>query len=78
MASSLLDLTLALLRESPLPRDDIARGAAVGPEWLKKLLGGHIPDPSVRRIQRLHDYLTSPAAQRAQQVAQAECQQQGG
>lgn len=78
MVNSLLDQTLVLLRESPLEREDIARGANVGLEWLKKLLGGHIADPSVRRIQRLYDYLTSPAAQIAQQAAQIECQQQGG
>lgn len=63
MITPLLDRTLQLLSDSgSLNREEIARGAAVGVEWLKKLQGGSIADPSVRRIQRLHDYLLAKKA----------------
>lgn len=70
MEASLLDQTFALLDQCPLPRQEIARGADVGPEWLKKLAAREIADPSVRRIQKLHDFLASVAipAQTAPQV----------
>lgn len=69
MEHSLLDQTLVLLRQSELPREEIARGANVGLDWLKKLLGGHIDDPSVRRIQRLYDFLKEVSPSDQQQGA---------
>lgn len=62
-ALPLLDRTLELLNASPLPPPEIAKGAAVGIEWLKKVKD--IEDPSVRRIQRLHDYLSTGIPQKA-------------
>lgn len=56
----LLDRTYELLdgldwTERTIP--EVAQGANVGAEWLKKLRARTIEDPSVRRIQRLHDFL---------------------
>lgn len=62
MKHHLLDRTMVLLKECPLPLPEIARGADVGFEWLKKLKAGEIPEPGVNRIQRLHDFLVLQAA----------------
>lgn len=62
----LLDKTLFML---PLVRAhqtsrEISEGADVGFEWLKKFEGGHISEPSVVRIQKLHDYLEQSLTRR--------------
>lgn len=57
MPTSLLKQTYALLRETELSREQIACGADVGIEWLKKFQAEQIDDPSVNRVQRLHDFL---------------------
>lgn len=57
----LLTKTLELLKNCELPLADIAKESNLGFEWLRKLKGGTIPDPSVRRIQRLHDFLIKRA-----------------
>jgi transcriptional regulator with XRE-family HTH domain len=56
---NLLDKTkfmLPLVRAHRSPRE-VADGAGVGFEWLKKFEAGDIEHPSVVRIQNLHDYL---------------------
>ena len=56
---NLLDKTkfmLPLVRARQSARE-VADGAGVGFEWFKKFEGGHIKEPSVTRIQSLHDYL---------------------
>ena len=53
----LLTKTLELLENCDLPLARIAKESNLGLEWLKKLKGGSIPDPSVNRIQTLHDWL---------------------
>lgn len=58
----LLQKTLELLQKCDLTLAEIATKSNLGVEWLKKLKGGSIPDPSVRRIQRLHDFLAQRAA----------------
>jgi hypothetical protein len=35
--------------------------SGLGYEWLKKLKADDIPDPSVNRIQKLHDFLNARA-----------------
>lgn len=59
--NSLLSRTMRLLRDRPqsLPLTQVARDSGVGYEWLKKLYYGHIPDPGVNKIERLHAYLTA-------------------
>lgn len=66
MTEPLLEQTVRLLHECELSRSDLAKRAQIGFEWLKKFEAGDIQDPSVRRIQRLHDFLS---ASRAQKVA---------
>ena len=57
MTSALLDRTKKLLGGCELPLPKIAARAGVGYEWLKKFAADEIPDPGVRRIQTLHDFL---------------------
>ena len=56
--STLLERTKLLLDASPMSLREIAEGAEVGHEWLKKFKAGAIDDPSVNLIQDLHDFLT--------------------
>lgn len=56
---TLYEKTLQLLEESDLPVKDIAAGASVGCRWLFDLKAGRFSDPSVNRIQRIHDFLTT-------------------
>lgn len=53
----LLDRTFELLEKCELPLKQIATKSNLGYEWLKKLKAGDIPDPSVNKIQALHDAL---------------------
>ena len=58
--SNLLERTRALLDASTdIPLAEIAReaGPPVAYDWLKRFAAGDIPDPSVNRVQALHDYL---------------------
>jgi len=57
MNTNLLDTTLELARTTRLPATRICDAIGVTTRWYSKLLTGEIKDPSVRRIQRLHDYL---------------------
>lgn len=60
--SNLLDRTRELLDEaSELTLAEIARAAGppVAYDWLKRFAAGDIPDPSVNRVQALHDFLLS-------------------
>jgi hypothetical protein len=59
---SLLDTTNRLLSEARKKHGSLAKiasqsGGAVDAEWLKKFASGKIGDPSVNRIQSLHDHL---------------------
>jgi predicted permease len=56
----LLTKTLDLLRKCDLPLSEVATKSNLGLEWLKKLKYGAIPDPSVNKIQQLHDFLVKP------------------
>jgi len=63
---NLLDKTvfmLPLVRAHQTTRE-IAVGADVGFEWLKKFEAGDIANPSVVRIQKLHDYLEQSLTRR--------------
>lgn len=57
MSKNLLDETLHLARKTQIPATRICAAIGVTTRWFSKLLNGDIQDPSVRRIQRLHDYL---------------------
>lgn len=59
---TLYDDTIALLKSTRLSRREIAAGAGLGFDWLNKLAQGHIEDPGIKRIQRLHDFLSRKRA----------------
>lgn len=63
MEPNLLTKTRQLLSESTLPLREIAAGAGepVTHEWLKKFAGDYQSDPTVTRVQRLHDFLLKQA-----------------
>lgn len=62
---SLLDRTYSLLdaavdadgRLKRIIYKDFAKGAAVDVNWLAKFKQRQIPEPGVKKIQRLHDFL---------------------
>lgn len=58
--TDLLSKTRKLLADCELPLREIAAGAGepVTHEWLKKFAGDYQSDPTVTRVQRLHDFLT--------------------
>jgi predicted transcriptional regulator len=58
----LLDRTKKLLSECDLSLPVLAGRAGVGYEWLKKFASGDVPDPRVKRLQKLHDYLARQQA----------------
>jgi len=57
--TNLLELTRALLDECDLSIKEIATlaGPPVTYEWLKKFAGDYQSDPTVTRVQTLHDFL---------------------
>lgn len=59
---TLLAATRKLLTGSDETLPEIARGAGVGYEWLKKFANGAIPNPGVNAVQSLHDYLAKRRA----------------
>lgn len=78
--ADLLTETLAMARHSKLPMVRICREIGVTTRWFQNVVSGDTPDPSVRRIQRLHDYLVAndPEAARAAGVTPCTQQQQSG
>lgn len=54
---NLLEETLGMARSTDLSVNDVAELAEVGSRWLRLVLNGQISDPSVRRVQRVHDAL---------------------
>ena len=65
--SDLLTKTRTLLDASDLSLREIAEGAGppVTYEWLKKFAGDYQSDPTVTRVQTLHDFLTRRKAHAA-------------
>lgn len=65
--SDLLTKTRSLLEASDLPLREIAEGAGapVTYEWLKKFAGDYQSDPTVTRVQTLHDFLAKRKARAA-------------
>ena len=70
---SLLSRTKKLLDDrGDLTLREIAEGAGVGHEWVRKLVYGGIDDPGVLRLEKLYAYLTEyHAAKRFQQRTEA-------
>jgi transcriptional regulator with XRE-family HTH domain len=44
---------------SVLTAQQIADGSGVTRKWVEKLAQGAVADPSVRRVQRVHDFLAA-------------------
>lgn len=55
----LLDETLRLLHLYKKPLLELSKEADLPLYWLRKLKEGSIRDPSVNRIQKLYEYLSS-------------------
>jgi hypothetical protein len=53
----LLENTLALLKKCDLPLKRISDMSGVEYEWLKRLARLEIPNPGVKHVQTLHDFL---------------------
>lgn len=74
--ADLLTETLAMARHSKLPMVRICREIGVTTRWFQNVVSGDTPDPSVRRIQRLHDYLVRHDPEAAQAAGVRPCAQQ--
>lgn len=58
--STWLDDTIKLIKRAPgrgISYLEIHRATGVLPNWLSYVANGKIPDPSIRRIQAVHDFL---------------------
>lgn len=73
--ADLLTETLSMASQTKLPVVHICREIGVTTRWYGKVLAGVIPDPSVRRIQRLHDYLVQHDPETAAAVGVRQCPQ---
>ena len=51
--------TIKLMADSDLPIIEIARAAKVSTGWVYKVISGEVADPSVKKIQRIYDFLHS-------------------
>lgn len=56
LLNTTLDLAKAKAGDVNVKR--MCDAVGVSTRWFNKFMAGQIPDPSVRRVQRLHDYLT--------------------
>lgn len=55
----ILAKTIDLLEKCELPLPEIAVMSGVGYEWLKRFKRDEIPNPGVKNIQTLHDFLAN-------------------
>lgn len=59
MESTLLDKTIKLLREDHRTLVEIYDGCGLSIYWLRKMKAGNVPDPSVRKVQALYEFLSN-------------------
>ena len=59
----LLKTTIALVSDSEIPTDKICTDTGLKRRWLDKVLKGQIEDPSVNKIQLLHNYMIKATKQ---------------
>jgi hypothetical protein len=57
----ILEKTIELLDNCDLSLPELADMSGVHYEWLKRFKRGEIPNPGVKHIQRLHDFLAQRA-----------------
>ena len=58
---TLLDRTYRLLDKCDLSQSEIARRSGLGYDWVQSMCIRRIADPSVNKVQRLHDFLEDRA-----------------
>lgn len=63
--SDILADTVKLLQRTKLTRREIAEQTGLGKDWLDALALGSIHDPGVRKIEKLHRFLSEPPADTA-------------
>ena len=51
--------TRELLAASTVPRLEIYKATDIPPNWLWAFENGHVPDPSVNRVECLYNFLSS-------------------
>lgn len=56
--SSLLSDTHRLLQQDPRTPSELARASGLSYHWLMKMKARAIRDPSVNRVEQLHNFLT--------------------
>lgn len=56
---ALYEETMGLLDRTDLSIRNISDATGVKVSWLRKVKNGEIPDPSVNKIQAVHDYLAA-------------------
>ena len=57
--TDLYEKTITKLTESKIPLMQVAAGSNVGYRWLCRLIAGDYSDPGVKKIQRIHNYLST-------------------
>ena len=55
---NLYEKTLMLVAASSRSDADLARSIGVTPMWMFKFKNGHIKEPGIHKVQRLHDLLS--------------------
>ena len=63
MASPNIKHVIAYLENQKGHLPHIAQKTGLGLEWLRKLVGGHIADPGISKIEKLLAYMKYPNAQ---------------
>lgn len=59
MDINLYDKTLSLLKSTELSVDIIGSAVGRSGRWVRKVKNGQIPDPGIKKIQALHDFLST-------------------
>lgn len=62
MSNNLLDQTYNLLENCEQTQREIAEGAGVNYWWFIKFAQKNLPNPTLSRVQKVHDYLAQQAA----------------
>lgn len=57
--NDLFSTTMEMLKQTHVDHKTILRETGLGRRWLGRLIDGDFNDPGVKKIQKLHDYLTS-------------------
>jgi transcriptional regulator with XRE-family HTH domain len=64
--NNLLEKTISMTQELVFPISEMCKSIGVTTRWYNKVIKGDIEDPSVRKVQKLHDYLLNLKEQSAE------------